>query len=151
MAIYQFNYNIAVPQGRTYVVRDFRFFPSKAVYDTNFNPYPDFYQWRWTVSGILQGDTVAPQQFTVSPINTFSGLGSLTWMPSFLIVTQNQILTLNVQTIDIPDINSLGTVISAIVDIRVDNLLDDSRPGPFQIGNRNEDLDVIRATQQRIR
>lgn len=142
MAIHTIAYNVAVPKGRTYIVRDFRFHPSKAVYDNFNNPYPDFYQWYWQVNSILKGETVAPQQFATSPINTFSGAGSLTWMPCFFVVEQFQVLTLNVQTIDLSNADELGETINYIVDVRFNSLLNDSRPGPFQVGNPVTEADL---------
>ena len=148
MAVYSFARTIYVPAGRTYVIREFRFIPSKIFFDANFDIYPNFYEYQWQVSGIVQGDAVAIDSPQASPINYLDAAGTRGYMSMNFLAPQFSVVTLNIRTFDIPDNVSPGVTLSAVVNIRVDNLLDDARPLPQQIGNRHEELELHRLQGQ---
>lgn len=124
-----FVYSVFVPHGRTYVLRDFYFVPTRFLFNANNNPIQDLFTITFTVND--------------SPVSENSGLTFPSWgtggyVDGFFIIPENSTVKMIV-TITNPAYLVTGlpfpVFISASMQMRFNALLNNGAPPNIQIAN----------------
>lgn len=132
-----FEYQVNVPHGRTYILRDFYFVPTRFLYDANNNPIQDLF----TVTFFVNDAPV-----TQNSGLTFPSWGTGGYVEGYFVAGENSVVTMKAEITNAAYVDldpAFPVYMGASIQMRFNALVDNGAPHDLQPGNIVDNLNSL--------